>query len=61
MRERKKGTCKKSEPKPETKPELTEKEMRAWRDTSEKLSAALELLENYPVPYPPECLPAVIF
>ena len=37
------------------------KEMRAWRDTSEKLSAALELLENYPVPYPPECLPAVIF
>ena len=53
--------CKKSEPKPETKPELTEKEMRAWKDTSEKLSAALELLENYPVPYPPECLPAVIF
>lgn len=55
--------CRKSEKKPEPAalPELTEKEMRAWRDTSEKLSAALELLENYPVPYPPECLPAVIF
>ncbi len=53
--------CRKSKKKPASKPELTAKEMRAWEATSEKLSAALKLLEKYPAPYPPECLPAVIF
>ena len=54
-----KNTSKK--PEPATLPELTGKEMLAWEETSEKLSAALELLEEFPVPYPSECLPALIF
>lgn len=53
--------CKKSEPEPQEKPELTAKEQLAWEEISGQLAAALDLLEEYPVPYPPECLPAVIF
>ena len=56
--------CKKSrkeKPQPAVPAKLTAKEIRDWEKTSEKLSDALKLLENYPVPYPPECLPVVIF
>ncbi|MBQ9502863.1 MAG: hypothetical protein IJU70_11950 [Lentisphaeria bacterium] len=53
--------CEKPKTEPGRLPDLDAEEIRDWEETSEKLSAALELLENYPAPYPPECLPAVIF
>lgn len=41
--------------------EQSEKEIREWEEISLRLAAALEMLAEYPVPYPTECLPVLIF
>ena len=46
---------------PSAMPELTPEETAEWEQTSGRLAAALELLEEFPVPYPLECLPVLIF
>ncbi len=56
--------CKKSnqeKPQPAAPAELTPEQIEEWEQTSGRLAAALELLEEFPVPYPLECLPVLIF
>ena len=47
--------------KPSAMPELTQEETAAWEQSSQQIDDALELLEEFTVPYPAECLPALIF
>lgn len=45
----------------QAQPALTPEARAEWEELSGQLDAALELLEEFPVPYPPDCLPAIIF
>jgi len=40
---------------------LTPEKIAEWEKTSGRLAAALDLLEEFPVPYPTDCLPVLIF
>ena len=42
-------------------PELTPEKTADWEQSSQQIDDALDLLEEFPVPYPAECLPALIF
>ena len=56
--------CKKSHKEKPQKKEpdgLTPEQTAEWEKVSDRLAAALELLEEFPVPYPPDCLPVLIF
>ena len=46
---------------PSAMPELTPEETAAWEQSSQQIDDALDLLEEFTVPYPAECLPALIF
>ena len=55
--------CKKMRKRQPAKKELapTAAQLCRWRKTSERLTTAVELIEEYPAQYPPELLPALIF